>query len=100
MDSWYQAHKKAVSNKRKDRITRNRAYLSLIKKTNHGCVTCGFNDCFNALVFVYKYGEGIPINQMVNNAMSIESIDKALDKCRLMCFNCVTFFACDSQCNA
>ena len=91
MDQWYQNNKEAVSGKRRQRIDRNRNYLIAVKKSNSGCIECGWNGHPETLVFRYITNDNLPsINQMVNNAMSIESIDNALDKCELLCLNCFT----------
>lgn len=95
MNSWYHRNKEAVRNKRADRIARNRAYLDVVKNTNKCCSMCGYSEDIRALKFVpsdFNIRNKYDIVTMVNNAMSIESIDKALDICTLVCMNCYTIF--------
>ena len=90
MSSWYHKHKEAVSFRRKQRVERNRVYLDTVKQKSGGCSVCGIK-ILKVLKFVHvdDVTKEYEVNDMVNNAMSIESIDKEIDKCTLMCLNCL-----------
>lgn len=80
-----ESHKKLVKKSKIDR----RKFISDLKLKN-GCKRCGYNKCSAALHFhhINKNEKDFEISWAANKGISVEKIQKEIDKCIILCSNC------------
>lgn len=78
-------HKSVIFKRNKSIIKRNTEYVNKIKL--NGCVYCEEKEpcCID---FHHIKGKKYPISRLVKQGYSIETIDKEIEKCILVCSNC------------
>ncbi|MBA7572885.1 hypothetical protein ES708_14672 [subsurface metagenome] len=70
--------------KRKEKI---RQYVQDYKILR-GCKVCGYNKCASALEFHHNGDKEFNVATYVQNCISIETIEREMEKCEVLCANC------------
>lgn len=87
---WYLKNKEKCILKSKERnrkIEKEAKDYVISYLKSHPCVDCGENDIV-VLEFDHRGDKEYTISQMIRNNLSIETIQKEIDKCDVRCANC------------